>query len=301
MQSYIDLNLVRLYVNKLIIDEDDQCEIQAVIPLMKHTHGNGDAKEINDQDTVLRQLDRLGYNHFIEESCITHFILTNVSFPLPGTKLWIDYWFNEFAVRCQWLNASYRFIFTRLSGSKGKICTKTKAVSAYKQWRPLLGTQDVDYNVPVEVDVEDFRQTVNQARPKWLQRNNFNETSERVNLFYYKSLTDNEIKDISLKDLAVCKKLGLDTDLDNIFRMFSGLRQTYIISPREARKKCTKTDCIDCETLYDQRVEYLTCTVGGYPIIKSGLRGTVYYYPEENTVPIICNADEIRSLHHFES
>ena len=36
--SSIALSLVRLYVNKYIINEDDQCEIQAVISLMQRKY-----------------------------------------------------------------------------------------------------------------------------------------------------------------------------------------------------------------------------------------------------------------------
>ena len=57
----VNLNLARLYVNRFIIEEEDQCEIQAVIPLIAHRYDTVDEKEEADQDAVLEQLERLGY------------------------------------------------------------------------------------------------------------------------------------------------------------------------------------------------------------------------------------------------
>ena len=129
----MELRLVRLYANKFIIDEDEQSEIQAVIPLKKHLLSNFEEKEESDQDAIYEQLEKLGHNYFIEESYVTHFII------LPGfsiswsISLWIDYWFNELVVGHQdaTVNYNYRFVCTSVHGTKGERGTLTKLTKKF--------------------------------------------------------------------------------------------------------------------------------------------------------------------------
>ena len=171
----MELRLVRLYANKFIIDEDEQSEIQAVIPLKKHLLSNFEEKEESDQDAIYEQLEKLGHNYFIEESYVTHFII------LPGfsiswsISLWIDYWFNELVVGHQdpRVNYNYRFVCTSLHGTKGEICTKEEAKTAYQDYyrlwdsakRPYkLGSNPISINadnsIPVDIELEEFKQAI---------------------------------------------------------------------------------------------------------------------------------------------
>ena len=104
----IDSKLVRLYVNKFIIDEDEQSEILAVIPLIKRLHNNWDEKEESDQDAVFGQLEKLGHDYFLENSYVTHFIVLS-GFSVSISLQWIDYWFNELVMEHQDPTKDYNY------------------------------------------------------------------------------------------------------------------------------------------------------------------------------------------------
>ena len=296
----MDLKLVRLYMNKFIIDEDEQSEIQAVVPLVKHLLSNCEEKEESDQDAVYEQLEKLGYKYFIEESYVTHFIILP-GFPISWSiSLWIDYWFNELVVEHQdaTVDYNYRFVCTSLLGSKGEICTKEEAKVAYqdyyKRWdstnRPYkLGSNPISINadnsIPVGNEVEEFKQAITaELLPKPLEtwRHNFHETSDNKKFFFYKSLTDSEVKEMNQNDLDKCRNLGIKPELDTIFRRFSGGRISYIISPRQRRCK----GC-NCKKQFDQRVAWL----GKEPIARPGRKGTTRYLCEEDTYPFIIKGE----------
>ena len=299
----IALNLVRLYVNKYIIDEDGQCEIQTVIPLMQRKYPYDiNEKDISDQDAVLEQLDTLGYDYFLEEeSHITHFIFTSVQYPFPGVGPWIEYWFNENAVKYQHLNPNYRFVFTSLSGSAVKICSKEEVKTAYKKsmtksGRPLSNV--FDNAIPVDIDIVDFEEKITAVQmpqpPSEGYYNvitNLNKLSYLNESFFYKQLTDSETKILTDDDLDTCKSLGLQPDMDNVFRRISGRRNSAIISPKPScwfygNKRLSKSN-----QPYDQRLEYLA-SMRPKPIRIPGRRGTAFYYIERDTMPFILNDHE---------
>ena len=310
----MDLKLVRSYANKFIIDEDEQSEIQAVVPLVKHLPSNFEEKEESDQDAVYEQLEKLGYNYFIEESYVTHFII------LPGfsiswsISLWIDHWFNELVVKHQdaTVDYNYRFVCTTFHGSKGEICTKEQAKVAYqdyyKRWdstnRPYrLGFNSMsvysDNSMPIDIEVEKFEQDITaELLPEPIERwmNNFHKTNDTNKFFFYQSLTDSEVRKMNKKDLDMCRDLGLRPELDTIFRRFSGRRDSYIISPKPARScygcNCICEECLKCKCKHyfkhhDLRVLWL----GNEPIAKPGRMGTTFYLTEEDTCPVIIKGE----------
>ena len=281
--NYANLNLARLYVNRAIIEEENQCEIQAVIPLIAIKYDNWDQKEEGDQDAVIEQLEKLGYEYFVREPYLAHFIL-DTGFH-DSIKEWIYLWFNEQAVKNSHLNMVYNFICTFLTGLRGGICTYKQIVTAYKRSRVnnlyILENDgsitDADAEIPVYNDMLTFEQTlITDQSPRFSLVNNFNEIIDSQGFFYYKLLTESEIANMSLEDLHTCRKLGLKPNLDNIFRRISGRRVTFIITPKPAR-----------EDPYDQRLEYLKCVIGEDPIIKTGRKETLLYYAETWTPPVI--------------
>ena len=211
----MDLKLVRLYVNKFIIDEDEQSEIQAVVPLVKHLPSNFEEKEESDQDAVYEQLEKLGYKYFIEESSVTHFIILPACSISWSISLWIDYWFNELVVEHQdaTVDYNYRFVCTSLQGSKGEICTKEEAKVAYqdyyKRWdstnRPYkLGSNPISINadnsIPVGNEVKEFKKAITaELLPKPLEtwRHNFHETNDNKNSVFNRLKLDFKMPNVS--------------------------------------------------------------------------------------------------------
>ena len=302
----MDLNLVRLYVNKYIIDEDDQCEIQAVIPLMEKKHPyDMNEKNLSDQEAVLEQLDQLGYKYFIEEPCVTHFIFTLVQYPYPAVGPWIEYWFNENAVKYQHLNPNYRFVFTSLSGSKLGISNKEQVKFAYSMAKSGQKRFNFEnYAIPVDIDIEDFEQTITanqilKRREKgsynWIT--NLNKVSYLNESFFYKQLTDSEIKNISDYDLetSVFRKIPrLQLNLDNTFRWISGQRNSVIISPKSSFWFLANKRRFQRNKPYDQRLQVLKPkgTMRPTPIKIPGRRGTALYFIERDRMLFIMNDDE---------
>ena len=295
----MDLKLVRLYVNKFIIDEDEQSEIQAVIPLEKHLLSNYEEKEACDQDAVYQQLEKLGYNYFIKESYVTHFII------LPGFPIswsispWIDYWFNELAKQHHdaAVDAKYRFVCTSLEGSKetSKFYSKKEAKVAYEDYYRRLGypakSINSDNSIPIDIDVEEFEQAITaELSPEPDQRwvHNFYEKSNTEHFFFYQSLTDHEVRQMNKQELDLCENLGLKPELDTIFRRLTGRRYSYIITPKH-KCNCLECKCLNCKCkkFIDQRVLYL----GSEPIEKPGRLDTKFYLREENTYPVIIKGD----------
>ena len=308
----IALNLVRLYVNKYIIDEDGQCEIQTVIPLMQRKYPYDiNEKDISDQDAVLEQLDTLGYDYFLEEeSHITHFIFTSVRYPFPGVGPWIEYWFNENAVKYQHLNPNYRFVFTSLTGSKGKISNKQEVKTAYKKsmtksGRPLSNVPD--NAIPVDIEIVDFEEKITAAQmpqpPSEGYYNvitNLNKLSYVNESFFYKQLTDSEIKNMKDDDLDTCKSLGLQPNLDNVFRRFSSRRHSVVIFSKPSCWFYGSKRLSMSNKPYDQRLEILG-TMRPEPIRIPGRKGTALYYIERDTMPFILNDDEDLFDNYFKS
>ena len=308
----LDLKLVRLYTNTFIIDEDEQSEIAAVIPLIKHVFDNTDEKEASDEDAVFGQLEKLGYDYFNGQSYVTHFIILT-GFTLSNSiHLWIDYWFNELILKHQdaTVDYNYRFVCTSLQGSQEKICTKEEAKVAYQDFHrrwdsinsPLkLGSNPISINadnsMPVDIEVEQFKQAITaQILPVPLQRwlNNFHEIHDNKDFFFYQALTDSKVRKMNKDDLDKCRDLRLKPELDTIFRRLSGQRFTYIIFPKPARCKkcsCKCEECLKCKCKKrsDLRVEWLNCH--GEPIAKPGRMGTTIYLCEEDTCPVIMKGD----------
>ena len=229
-RTCIALSLVRLYVNKYIIGENDQCEIQAVIPLNGRTskcpyctiecpymakRDPDIPKVISDCHAILGQLHQLRYKYFIEESYITHFICTSVDYSTnPGVGAWIEYWFNKNAAVYQESNADYRFVFTSLEGLTGKLCNKQEVKDAYKKPHSMdcfgkelkwLDERDPHWNgnslltwrIPVDTDIEVLKQTITADQMRLPSekgfsnlRSNLNTSADITELFYYKQLTD---------------------------------------------------------------------------------------------------------------
>ena len=278
--NWVNWNLARLYVNRFIIEEEDQCEIQAVIPLIAYRYDNWDQKEEGDQDAVVEQLEKLRYEYFAREHYLTHFIL-DTEFD-DSIKEWIYLWFNEQAVKNSRLDIEYKFVCTFLTGLRGGICTYEQVVTAHKRSRVNSryvleddgSITDADPEIPVHNDMQIFDQILTEDHSlKFSWVNNFNEIHDSQSFFYHKLLTESEVTKMSRDDLHTCKKLGLKPNLDNIFRRISGRRETYIITPKPAR-----------DDPYDQRLEYLS---GVDPIIKTGRKDTLRYYVETWTPAII--------------
>ena len=245
----IDSKLIRLYVNKYIIDEDAQSEIEAVIPLTKRVSNNSDAKEVSDQDVVIGQLEKLGFDYFIEKSYATHFILSGLSIG-SSISIWIDkwfndIWFNEFSVKHKLLDVNYRFVCTSLYNYTEEICTKNHAKIAYMRWRSpnwryKLGSHAKSYiPIPIDIDIDSFEEAITtEQSPEPLDGwvNNFEDIRDTKEFFFYSSFTDLEIRRMSKKELNECRKLGLKPERDTIFRRVSGRRFSYIIIPSLAKK-----------------------------------------------------------------
>ena len=139
-----------------------------MIPLEKHLPSNFEEKEESDQNAIYEQLEKLGYNYFIEESYVTHFIILP-EFPIHWSiSLWIDYWFNELAVQHHdaAVDAQYRFVCTSLDGSEeaSKFYSKKEAKVAYEDYYRRLGypakSINSDNSIPIDIDVEEFEQAI---------------------------------------------------------------------------------------------------------------------------------------------
>lgn len=201
----VNLNLARLYVNRFIIEEEDQCEIQAVIPLIAHRYDTVDEKEEADQDAVLEQLERLGYEYVTEKSYLTHFIL-DTSFH-NSIKEWIYLWFNQQALKNRkHFNIVNNFVCTTFTGQRGTICTNEQIVNIYNLSRgnkPFVSLETngmITYtSKPVDIDMQTFQKklTVDQ-RPENSLVNHFNEINDVQGLFYYQLLAEAEIQKMTI-------------------------------------------------------------------------------------------------------
>ena len=266
-EKRMDCNLVRIYVNNWIIDEEDQNEIQAVIPLMEDKPDTREAKEKRDKGAIIEQLDRFAYDFFLGEIYVTHFILVSPLLLFSTISPWIYRWFNKQAVKKRHLKERYRFVCTTLAGSKRGVCSKQDVLNAYEQFSSemfsyYVSTSNQYQILPIDMEMEKFEQTItaDELPISFEQRLiNFHEIYEIKDFVFYPQLTDSEVKKMSEEDLNKCRSLGLKPDLHNIYRKVSGRRHSFIIFPKREFEKTGSAGPLQRLT------QWLTNAIAGNP------------------------------------